>query len=1269
MNKNYKAKEEFRKIRRTLLVALCMLLVSSVMMATTSYAWFIMAVSPEVTGITTNVAANGSLEIALLTTVTRQNLSSIPTGVGVSLVNNKTVANNTWGNLVDLSDDSYGLSKITLMPARLDISGDAENGYTVGQYSLLAPTYGYDGRIVSVGPTSYGLYNSTEEAFMGTLGYGVRAFGTSNKVTAQASSLAMAQANVSTYTSDARRAAATALSDNGAALFSIIIAHSTNANGTYNDDDLKVIKNMVSGLQSSLDKIDDAMRQSLVAFYASREADEEKFGVGKTYILNKDNSLSEAITTAGVSSGNDGFSDFKTWVNDLEDAQADLNTATNACNALTSGTYTWNDLKNALNPIMNMDEVLIGEKKFPAASKDYLMSLMGKTVEMTLAPGSGVFADVADFTGDYSANVDAVVADVKISTLTMEDPARLNVLAVGIATLTAAGGSANTDAAMDTTYGYALDFAFRTNALGSNLLLQTEASQRVYEDSPSAATMGGGSYMEFSSDAADFSVDQMTNLMDAIRVAFVDENGKIVGIAKLNTSNRTTDNGIVKAPLYLYDFEISKDPLSYGALIMGERQKTDNVLASLSKGQPQALTAIVWLDGDIVDNTMVPAAAEGGVAMYGNLNLQFGSSADLIPANNDTLKNLATTKTGLKEQIGAGSIYKMAYDAGQGSWSTTSWNAFVAAFKAAEEVIQDASANENDVQNASKELVTAYEALAKLDTEELSKAIAKYREMMGTSTDPARYVLKENGQYITVNPYNMDQYNGRIVDATIYRVDASKNLNNEGNGILAPKYTTESWSNLASALYDAELLMVEGNKPTDKQIDNAIKALETAEKALERGILYEPYLYENNVYFKAIVDEKDTDKYGKWYEYKEIKEEGTDDLQPSFQRIVSDLMILKLDAKAKLLTLAEIDHPGYVASNSAGDISAEVKLLTDTYYEFKKDEILGINWQADKYLNQRASAMQVETIETLLQKAAELNADKYDKIDVAEDVITAANAITTGKTFQEAQDAIEKLAAAVHLAETRVQIEEDAEKYKEDNGDDKELTSDMRQLLTLAVNNAKTIPGYTDVTNTGLRGDVDTANRLLALEVGATNGAAREILAKLNGHLKEAGMNEVTENNSIYYYIPMGSQTYNATIYTKNNMAAFFKPEGAEKTGEATVSAVVITKNGVIFRVSKTISVFQKAEGIEITGAPEENTITINGEAQLAVKLVMPEGTEADAIGEKIQVTTWSSDNTNIVKVEDGKIIGVNAGTTTIRVSVETREGNTYSTTISITVE
>lgn len=166
------------KTKEKLVAAIMMLVIAASVTVTATYAWITLSTAPEITSIDTTVAANGSLEIALANGSgeapgkSRAGDSSATEGKEV------TAANITWGNLVNLSDPAYGLSKITLRPAAL-------NG-TTGLLSnpLYGVGYGEDGRVsnmVTDDDFAYVYYDTDKSAFMADLTgthLGVRAIST-----------------------------------------------------------------------------------------------------------------------------------------------------------------------------------------------------------------------------------------------------------------------------------------------------------------------------------------------------------------------------------------------------------------------------------------------------------------------------------------------------------------------------------------------------------------------------------------------------------------------------------------------------------------------------------------------------------------------------------------------------------------------------------------------------------------------------------------------------------------------------------------------------------------------------------------------------------------------------------------------------------------------------------------------------------------------------------------------------------------------------------
>ena len=177
-----KQKEKKKKVlmpfglRNKLIAAISMLLVSSIMMVSSTYAWFTLSTAPEVKNISTTVAGNGSLEIALMPTDGL--LSSITAGAVGSTATLKE-KNVKWGNQVDLSDAAYGLSAISLNPAQLNYEkadGAAEAAF-VPDKPLAIAKYGFDGRIAGLDAQNVGIKSKDEGKGFDSTNYGVRAIG------------------------------------------------------------------------------------------------------------------------------------------------------------------------------------------------------------------------------------------------------------------------------------------------------------------------------------------------------------------------------------------------------------------------------------------------------------------------------------------------------------------------------------------------------------------------------------------------------------------------------------------------------------------------------------------------------------------------------------------------------------------------------------------------------------------------------------------------------------------------------------------------------------------------------------------------------------------------------------------------------------------------------------------------------------------------------------------------------------------------------------
>ena len=126
-----------KSLKTKLILSIAMMLVAAIMTTGVSFAWFTISTNPEIANISTSVAANGNLEIALRSTATATSVDD--SAVGDSGKNIK------WGNLIDLTKFSFE----SLKPVSVT-SGNGSFGSGSGCPTVSAPEFGFDGRITEV---------------------------------------------------------------------------------------------------------------------------------------------------------------------------------------------------------------------------------------------------------------------------------------------------------------------------------------------------------------------------------------------------------------------------------------------------------------------------------------------------------------------------------------------------------------------------------------------------------------------------------------------------------------------------------------------------------------------------------------------------------------------------------------------------------------------------------------------------------------------------------------------------------------------------------------------------------------------------------------------------------------------------------------------------------------------------------------------------------------------------------------------------------------
>lgn len=674
-------------IRNKLMAAVSMLMVSAIMLVSTTYAWFTLSTAPEVTGITTNVGANGNLEMMLLdesSYASQEENLGVESRVGdSSTIQGVVAANKTWGNLVDLSDSTYGLDGIVLTPAKLTL--DKDTG-TVGTSMLYAPSYGTDGRVISVNTATYFGKRSGTQWIYDTNTAGVRAIGTTSGVTQRMASYRTAKAAVTTKMAAATNAARNSLIDNGQELANILVAHVQDSTSTYTRDQVTSLQNVINALKDANTKAGDAIKSAVLAYNLSQAGPATLSDTAVTNLSNAIVAVTDLTTLSSVTYDNDtegggattiempsGAAESIVQWSANENALASANTLMESLlSAGHSDNYQYDEISAVVDKLINKEYTTIGGVKNPSSSNigamaDYYVQHQVMDVVMgedaTGANTAGIYADIAKLVGNYTAtgltisivyNGSTINAPANMSTAVSTSGTIISMITIGDEPTE--GAPTDTTVLADT-FGYALDFGFRTNAATSDLLLQTAAMQRVYSDSAAVNTQGSGSYMEFTTaNPSTFTTDEVRALMSAIRIAFVEpgQTGglyKMLGLAALDIT-ATTDaaTGIttyeggtvtgntVKANVHLFDYTQDRD----SNIILGTKKADQSTITSLTQNVAKKITVIVYLDGNIVDNTMVANAV---TSMSGSLNLQFSSNATLQAMENTGMRNGGTGGT------------------------------------------------------------------------------------------------------------------------------------------------------------------------------------------------------------------------------------------------------------------------------------------------------------------------------------------------------------------------------------------------------------------------------------------------------------------------------------------------------------------------------------------------------------------------------------------------------------------------------------------------
>lgn len=621
-------------LKSKLMAAVSMLLVSAIMVSVTTYAWFILSTAPEVKGMSTTVGSNGALEMALVDYAKGEGdtldaiLGKITTNVGDSsaAANQKVEdSNRTWGNLVDLSGEYYGLSNsvMTLYPSALNIDTNDTTQKKISSESILKyAAYGTDGRVAELKADTFATkYDSEKLNFLGYNGYGVRAIGTGIEADPIAAGFEAAKSNYNSAVANALSVAKYSLDQYGPAMANMAVKQGLNdkATFTYKDEVVNII-NAKAGLDSAANYIKTAIQNAYSAYYLSTNS--------------KAPSSTEleisAIKTA-VASDNK-LTALKTLIDKYEGLVTELNAITVTVKKTGAGevdenaTYTWSEIRDAIDKLIKSDTMMINEstmtqvkdaaKKYQAdrdQTSDEYKLLQSMLNSPKVYVKGGAYCSVANFVGAYVSKgftlqidlLPASNATLHVEKSDTENEEYFKTVTTVVSVLPNPKDAGGAKSILKTAYGYTVDLAFRSNAAG-NLKL-TKAVERV--DGATGLPGGGATFTV--TDGTD-----VAKLAKALRVVFINTaDNTILGVAGIDTADMTNGNTY---GLHMYNYTVD----DVGTVTLGDK-KADDSITTLTKDTAKAISTLVYVDGGAVDYAMDKVT--------GSLNLQFCTDAELHP--------------------------------------------------------------------------------------------------------------------------------------------------------------------------------------------------------------------------------------------------------------------------------------------------------------------------------------------------------------------------------------------------------------------------------------------------------------------------------------------------------------------------------------------------------------------------------------------------------------------------------------------------------------
>ena len=684
-------------VREKLSAAGLGLLVAAIVAVSASFAWITLSRAPEVTGIATTLSGNGSLEIALSKADGSQP-EEYDIDENAPAKTDVVSSNLQWGNLVNLSDESYGIDNLALRPAQLNTANLLNS-------PLWGASYGGDGRITQL-DSNYAYAKYKDGSFITSKDLGVRAIAT-----------------YTTTISEASQAEYVRVRD------AVTAAHNA-VNAAYGNERSGVaakfgaLGTMIS--KYAQDKLDKANPGTNLAPYIGNMLPLYEM-VQEVMEKQKDAYVALANLQSYLHANNTGTVYTPLTWKDLEDNKEAYNaqdSKTDSKNGVVSLVGLEDFIKDL--GIIEKDISLLHQYKadYEQNSTKYYWGSWSKTEKLD-HPLYAIVADLIDYTSmtidlnddgkerkvvslgssDASALLNADGKERKayvyggvlkrLEQMAIDETYRINgraectikvsyflTITIYGKAYTKANGASDfslnftkstegkelvpSDQVAEDTYGMVVDFWVRTNHETTKLtlegvtvlnesgeVLRYDGVNRIWgvtgdtEDGTltrESTTQGGGSCYVYYADTPE-DQSRSLRLLEAMKVAFVSANGELLAQGEMDTQNYWAQNGRITVPMVLD----SETKTTYTYTDEKNEEKIGRAITTLHMDDAQRITAIIYLDGTQLTNDMVLAASE----IQGQLNLQFGSSENLKTVGDKNLvdKVRRVTATASKTEL------------------------------------------------------------------------------------------------------------------------------------------------------------------------------------------------------------------------------------------------------------------------------------------------------------------------------------------------------------------------------------------------------------------------------------------------------------------------------------------------------------------------------------------------------------------------------------------------------------------------------------------